>query len=82
LRGQTEQCLLAVRGKPAIRLGAHSTLLTADAGELSAKPGLFYRLVDELWPGSKVDLFSRQARPGWQVYGDEVKQPEPLKVAS
>jgi len=42
LRGQTEHCLLLTRGKPTLRLGSYSTLLTADVREHSRKPDEFY----------------------------------------
>jgi N6-adenosine-specific RNA methylase IME4 len=71
LWGQTEHCHLAVRGKPHVRLIAHSTLLTAPRGSgvHSAKPDAFYELVEQLCPGSKVELFARRARPGFVTHG-------------
>ena len=71
LRGQAEHCLMAVRGKPTVLLTNQTTLLTAPVGAHSAKPDEFYALVEALCPGSKVDLFARQARPGWAVWGAE-----------
>jgi len=73
LRGQTEHCLLAVRGKPVLNpLTNQTTVLHAPVGEHSEKPVEFYQLVESLCPGSRVDLFARRTREGWQVYGDEV----------
>jgi N6-adenosine-specific RNA methylase IME4 len=72
LRGQTEHAILAVRGRPKTRLTNQSTLLLASAGRHSAKPDEFYRLVEDLCPGSKLDMFARRQRPGWVAWGNEV----------
>lgn len=72
LRGQTEHCLLAVRGRPVVLLTNQTTALHGPLREHSRKPDEFYRLVEALCPGSKVELFSRQAREGWVAHGNEV----------
>lgn len=42
------------------------------AREHSRKPEEFYALVDARFSGAvKADLFSRQARPGWDGWGNE-----------
>ena len=71
LRGQTEHCLLATRGKPVFIHGNHTTVLKALRREHSRKPEEFYILVEATCPGSKVELFARQARAGWQVFGNQ-----------
>ena len=74
LRGQTEHCILAVRGKPVVNLTNQTTLLVGPMREHSRKPDEFYRLVEALCPGSKLELFSRQKRPGWIACGAEVEK--------
>jgi N6-adenosine-specific RNA methylase IME4 len=71
LRGQTEHCLLAVRGKPIFLKGSHATFLQAARREHSRKPEEFYSLVEATCPGSKLELFARQERDGWTVFGDQ-----------
>ncbi len=71
LRGQTEHCIFAVRGRPVVELAGHSTLLNAKRREHSRKPEEFYSLVESLCPGSKVELFARQQREGWATWGAE-----------
>jgi N6-adenosine-specific RNA methylase IME4 len=71
LRGQTEHCILAVRGQPVVKLTNQTTLLTAPVREHSRKPEEFYVLVESLCPGSKVELFQRTPRPGWAGHGNE-----------
>jgi N6-adenosine-specific RNA methylase IME4 len=74
LRGQTEHCMLAVRGKPVFLHGNHATVLEAARREHSRKPEEFYALVEATSPGGKVELFCRQPRYGWQVYGNEINR--------
>ncbi|NIR31715.1 MAG: hypothetical protein GWN84_20860 [Gammaproteobacteria bacterium] len=74
LRGQTEHCILAVRGRPTVRLSNQTTLvpMVEEARrEPSRKPEVVYRLVEELCPGNKVELFSRTDRVGWTSWGAE-----------
>lgn len=71
LRGQTEHCILAVRGKPIVTLSNQTTLLSGPLREHSRKPEEFYALVEALCPGSKVELFSRTQRSGWAAWGAE-----------
>ena len=52
LRGQTEHCLLGVRGKPVFLHGKHTTALEAARREHSRKPEEFYALVEATCPGA------------------------------
>jgi N6-adenosine-specific RNA methylase IME4/ParB-like chromosome segregation protein Spo0J len=81
LRGQTEHCILAVRGKPTVDLTNQTTLLMADAREHSRKPEAFYALVEGLCPGSKLEMFAREARPGWEAWGAETAKFEAAQAA-
>ncbi|MFH1269372.1 MAG: MT-A70 family methyltransferase, partial [Planctomycetota bacterium] len=71
LRGQTEHCLMCVRGKPVVNLTNQTTLLHGAVREHSRKPAEFYQLVDGLCPGTKIELFARQEREGWESHGAE-----------
>ena len=77
LRNATEHCLLAVKG--AVKsylfqrtLTNQSTVLRAPRREHSRKPDAFYELVEHFCPGTKLEMFARQVRPGWDHWGDEV----------
>ena len=72
LRGQTEQCILATKGKPVWINTKHSTILAAEVREHSRKPDKFYALVDSICHSKKLDMFSREKREGWEQWGDEV----------
>ena len=60
LRGQTEHCMLATRGKPVFLHGNHTTVLEAARREHSRKPEEFYALVEATCPGTRVELFARE----------------------
>ena len=73
LRGRTEHCIFATRGKPTVVLTTESTLLHAPVRRHSEKPVEFYDLVERLCPASRyVDLFSRyRHNDRWDCHGDE-----------
>ena len=72
LRGITEHCILGVKGHPKINLTNQTTLISEKRREHSRKPDIFYKLVDELCVGYKLDYFSREKREGWYQYGIEI----------
>jgi N6-adenosine-specific RNA methylase IME4 len=77
LRGQTEHCLMCIRGKPVVTLTNQTTLLNGPLRQHSRKPDAFYTMVDNLCPapaGGKVEMFCRQARPGWIAAGAEISK--------
>ena len=77
LRGQTEHCLLAMRGHPVVTLTNQSTVLFAPMRGHSLKPCEFYDLVKSLCPAPRyADLFSRyRHNEKWDCHGDEAPPP-------
>ena len=75
LRGQTEHCILATRGKPTVQLVNQTTVLQAPVRGHSEKPVEFYDLVESLCPAPRyASLFHRgPTRPNWDGHGDEVR---------
>lgn len=71
LRSKSEFCILATKGKPVINLTNQSTVLYAPRREHSRKPDEFYKLVDSLCVGRKLDFFSREVREGWAQMGND-----------
>jgi N6-adenosine-specific RNA methylase IME4 len=73
LRGQTEHCILAARGKPIVQLTNQSTVLFGPMRAHSQKPVEFYDFVEKLCPAPRyADLFSRyRHNEKWDVHGDE-----------
>lgn len=74
LRNVTEHCILAVRGRPVVALTNQTTLISEARREHSRKPESFYALVEELCPGSKLEMFSRTPRSGWAAWGAETER--------
>jgi len=73
-RSNPEPCLLARRGA-LLRLdeGVHSVIM-APVGPHSAKPDEAYRRMERLFGGPYLELFARKERPGWTVWGNEIKR--------
>lgn len=75
IRMQCEFCLIGLKGKPAFK-DVHNIrdLIEEPRREHSRKPDAFYRLVEELCAGRKLDYFSREQREGWSTYGNDTKK--------
>jgi N6-adenosine-specific RNA methylase IME4 len=71
LRGQTEHCLMCVRGRPVVTLTNQTTLITGPLRQHSRKPDSFFEMVEKLCPGLKLELFGREDREGWTTNGAE-----------
>jgi N6-adenosine-specific RNA methylase IME4 len=71
-RGQTEHLVLASRGNPVHTLSELTTYHPEDRREHSRKP---HRLMESLakhCAGPHLEMFAREERPGWVVWGAEV----------
>jgi len=76
-RKNVEFCLLGRRGSPKRKSKAVRELIVAPRREHSRKPDETYDRIEAYAGGPYLDLFSRQRRPGWDSWGDEVdKFPE------
>jgi N6-adenosine-specific RNA methylase IME4 len=74
LRNTTEHCIVATKGRPLFLTSNQPTHIIEPKREHSRKPDQFYTLVESLNPGSKLEMFSRQPRPGWASWGAEVEK--------
>lgn len=72
-RGNTEPCLLAVRGKPRpISKSVSQLILEAPIGKHSAKPDAAPdKIVELMGDVPRIELFARKDRPGWVTTGLE-----------
>lgn len=71
-RGATEHCVFAVRGsQPLVSERAQPTGFLWPRLPHSVKPDAFYDLVEECSSGPYLELFSRRARLGWNVWGNQ-----------
>tara|TARA_Y100001947_G_C10201937_1_gene245367 strand:+ start:133 stop:657 length:525 start_codon:yes stop_codon:yes gene_type:complete len=73
-RNVTELILFGVRGKKARTLDAgrrQVNLLATRKREHSRKPDEQYEIIESCSWGPRIELFSRGARQGWTVWGDQ-----------
>ena len=71
LRCAGEPFLLATRGKPKTTRGVR-TLIEGPLREHSRKPEQSFTAAEQLMPNAKrIEVFSRQLRPGWDCFGNE-----------
>jgi N6-adenosine-specific RNA methylase IME4 len=75
LRNRHELMLIATRGDIPAPLPANrpDSVIEAPRGDHSRKPDEAYALVERMYPTlPKIELFARQARPGWDAWGNEI----------
>jgi len=71
-RANTEPCLLATRGRPK-RINADvRQAIIEPRRQHSRKPDGIHGRIERLVAGPYLELFARQRRPGWDVWGNEV----------
>ena len=76
-RNVTELVLFGVRGKNARTLApgrSQVNLLSTRKREHSRKPDEIYPIIEGCSPGPRLEMFSRGARPGWTVWGNEATE--------
>lgn len=72
-----EKLLLATRGDTSDVVFPdgqknHRSWLEARRGRHSAKPDAFRRLIEEISPAPRLELYGRHRTAGWLVYGNEI----------
>ena len=80
-RANPEMCLMGTVGKPARLSRGVRQLITSPIREHSRKPERCYSDIENLVEGPYLEMFGRQERPGWDVFGnqtDKFKQGEKL----
>lgn len=80
-RGNTEPCLIAVRGKPKRASASVGQIIEWPLGRHSAKHPITRDKIMELMGGGKaIELFARSSAEGWDVWGNQAptgEEPEP-----
>ncbi len=79
-RNNTEHVLFGVRGGLRTQTKNTPTAFTAKRGAHSAKPGVFYDIVEASSPGPYLEMFARSNRFGWETWGNQSL--EHVEVAS
>ena len=72
VRNAHEACIIAKRGRPEVLDHSIPSVFDAPRGVHSAKPDVFYELVERFAPGPYADIFARRERQGWLCVGDEI----------
>lgn len=72
-RGDHEHVLIGKRHKaPSFRTGQRSVFrFEAPRGRHSRKPSFLHETAERVLPGPYLEIFAREARPGWTVCGNE-----------
>lgn len=76
-RGNTEPCLLAVKGKPKRKCNSVSQIIEEPIRRHSQKPSITRDKIKELLGKEEVkgiELFARETAKGWDCWGNEVKE--------
>lgn len=71
-RQNAEYVILGRRGSPKRLTKAMHQIIVQPRREHSRKPDEFFVRVEEYCDGPRLELFSRQRRPGWTSFGNEV----------
>lgn len=69
-----ESCLIFRAGRPERLDASIPSVIMAPRLEHSRKPDEFYRMVDRLVAGPKVEMFARRQWPGWRCSGNELPE--------
>lgn len=81
-RGNPEICLLATRGRPKRLDNRVANLIISPRRDHSRKPDEIYRRIERLVAGPYLELFARQAYPGWAAWGNELDATRLVTVCS
>ncbi len=81
-RANTEDCLIATRGRPHRASASVRQFIEAKKGRHSEKPPeVRDRLVQLVGDVPRLELFARDAAPGWAAYGNEIESdPEVSRI--
>ena len=71
-KGQSEQLLFGVRGKLAPQDRFQVSIINGRVSNHSKKPDEQYPVIEAVSPAPRIELFARQKRQGWDVWGNEV----------
>jgi N6-adenosine-specific RNA methylase IME4 len=80
VRNQHELLLICRRGDipPPPEAARCSSWVSAPRLDHSAKPEIFYEIIERMYPGlRKIELFARAQRSGWEAWGNDASLPWP-----
>jgi N6-adenosine-specific RNA methylase IME4 len=76
-RKNAEFVILCRRGSPKRRAADVFEIILAPRRESDRKPDEVYHRIERYCAGPRLDLFGRQSRDEWRVYGDEASKFDP-----
>jgi site-specific DNA-methyltransferase (adenine-specific) len=80
-RSNAEVCLLATRGRPRpVSHRVHSVVITPRRRHSQKPDEVRERIVELMGNLPRLEMFARSRTPGWDVWGNEVKNSIELKV--
>lgn len=74
-RQQHELLLVATKGSPGVPLDSvrGTSVIQSKALKHSAKPEIFYEIIEKLYPGAtRCELWARASRDGWISWGSDI----------
>lgn len=77
---RTQHMLFGYVGKMRMESKMMPNVFGAPALIHSAKPEISYELIESVSAGPRVEIFARNQRPGWDVWGNEVESTIQLGV--
>lgn len=78
-RANAEVCLIGVKGKPKVVSHSISNVVMSPREKHSKKPDIVRTHIENLiGPLPRIELFARQAVPGWDCWGDEAPPQSPV----
>jgi N6-adenosine-specific RNA methylase IME4 len=73
-RMQCEFCVVGIKGKPIWENTTYSEIISERRREHSRKPDSFFELINRICYGKKLEYFSREAREGWDIFGNDTEK--------
>jgi N6-adenosine-specific RNA methylase IME4 len=70
-RSASEPFLLGTIGRPPVLSRSVRNLIVAPVRQHSRKPDDLHAMAESLYPGPRAELFAREPRPGWDVWGNQ-----------
>jgi ParB/RepB/Spo0J family partition protein len=72
LKSKHELLLIGVKSETPHPIERHDSCFEAGRGNVhSRKPEKAYEIIESMYPGNKVELFARNRREGWDIWGNE-----------
>jgi N6-adenosine-specific RNA methylase IME4 len=71
-RMQCEFCLVGIKGKPYWNNTTFRDILNEPRREHSRKPEGFFKMIEQITLGRRLEYFSREKRDGWEVFGNDI----------